>query len=177
MADPSSAVKHPKARGDNSTLPQLGKASACAERGPGVWDVIPLRDLAHDRFEDALLRMKVDSFFECLALCIHFILKEDITFAQVEGELWGRHHDIEALGSAILGRRLAGVIYDVEVAFKVLADRRASLERDAQKLFERWIREGGEAIPRRQLRANAFAVVGGRCTELERYIRSLAEHL
>ena len=177
MANPSSAVKRPKARGDNSTPPQLGKASACAERGPGVWDVIPLRDLAHDRFEDALLRMKVDSFFECLALCIHFILKGDVTFTQVKGELWGRHCDIEALGSATLGRRLAGVIYDVEVAFKVLADRRASLEHDAQKLFERWIREGDEAVSRRQLRSNAFMVMEGRCTELERYIRGLAEHL
>lgn len=162
-------------RKGKEVVPCLEKASACAERGPGVWDVLPPRDLTQDKFEDALLRLKVESFFECLALCIHFIIGGDINFAQVEAELWGRHRDIEVLGSALLGQRLAGLIHDVEVAFRVLADRRASLAHDAQELFEEWLREKGEAIPRRQLRSHAFGVMEGHCIELERYIRGLAD--
>src|SRR5436853_4954689 len=113
MADSSSATGHSKGR---KGISGLRKASVCVERGFGVWDVVPPRDPLQDKFEDALLRLKVESFFECLALCIHFIIGGDITFAQVEVELWDRHRDIEALGSALLGRRIAYLIYDVEVA-------------------------------------------------------------
>jgi len=117
----------------------------------------------------------VESFFECLALCIHFIIGGDITFAQVEVELWDRHRDIEALGSALLGRRIAYLIYDVEVAFKVLADRRTSLAHDAQELFEQWLREKGGSVPKRELRARAFMEMDKKCVELEKYIRGLAD--
>lgn len=118
----------------------------------------------------------MDSFFEYLALCVHFILKGDITFARVEGELWGQHRDIEALGSVILGRRHAGLIYDVEVALKVLADRRANLAHDVQALFEqRWVGQEGGFIPKRELRARAFMEMDRECVELEKYIRGLAD--
>src|SRR5436853_7915604 len=116
--DSLSAAGHSMGRKGTSGM---RKAGVCVERGFGVWDVVPPRDPLQDKFEDALLRLKVESFFECLALCTHFIIGGDITFAQVEVELWDRHRDIEALGSALLGRRIAYVIYDVEVAFKVLA--------------------------------------------------------
>ena len=50
------------------------------ERGPRIWDAVPLRDDVEDKFEDALLRMKAESFFECLALCASFIIRGDINF-------------------------------------------------------------------------------------------------
>ena len=98
--------------------------------------------------------------------------------------LAGRRSPIDAVGSdehvlderLVAGRRLDGVTYDVEVALKVSADRRASLAYDAQALFEqRWADQEGVSIPKRELRACAFEEVDRECVELEKYIRGLAD--
>ena len=85
-------------------LPGLGKVRIYVERGPGIWDVIPLRDDdVEDKFEDVLLRLKVESFFECLALCASFIIRGDVIFVQVKEKIWSRIRGIQALGSDLLG--------------------------------------------------------------------------
>jgi hypothetical protein len=110
------------------------------ERGPGVWDAVPLKDAVQDTFEDALLRLKVMSFFECLALSIHFILGGDFGFPVVEGELRGRVSDIGALGSPILEDRLEDLLREVEAALESWTVRKANLGREALKLYkQRWL--------------------------------------
>src|SRR5438270_3238632 len=117
---------------DNTVIsPVLGKAGVCSERGAGIWDVIPLRDEdVEDKFEDALLRLKVESFFECLALCASFIIRSDIIFAQVKEEIWGRIHGIQALGSDLLGQMLTDLAFDIEETSEVLAEYKANLTHD-----------------------------------------------
>jgi hypothetical protein len=123
---------------------RLGKARACAARGPGVWDAVPLKDAVPDTFEDALLRLKVMSFFECLALSIDFILGGDFGFPVVEGELRSRVSDISILGSTVLEDRLEDLLREVESALESWAVRKANLSREALKLYrQRWLDQKG----------------------------------
>jgi len=109
--------------GDSVTSPGLGRARVCVERGPDIWDVIPLRDDdVEDKFKDALLRLKLESFFECLALCASFIIRGDIIFAQVKEEIWGLIRGIQALGSNLLGQRLTDLVTDLEEASEALSE-------------------------------------------------------
>src|SRR4051812_34017943 len=48
--------------GYSVTSPGLGRARVCVTGGPGIWDAIPPHDDEADKFEDALLRFKVESF-------------------------------------------------------------------------------------------------------------------
>ena len=121
-------------------------------RGPGICDAIPPRDDVADKFEDALLRFKVESFFEYLALCASFIIRGDIIFAQVKGEIWERVLGIQALGSDLLGQRLSDLVTD--------------LEETSEALSELAARE----VPSRALKANE-----GKRIALERCLRNLAE--
>ena len=90
-----------------------------------------------DKFEDALLRLKVESFFECLALCASFIIRGDIIFAQVKEEIWGRVRGIQVLASDLLGQRLTSLVTDHEETSDALAEYKANLTYDAHTLFER----------------------------------------
>lgn len=47
MADSPPAAGHSKGR---KGIPGLGKTSVCAERGFGVWDIVPPRDPIQDKF-------------------------------------------------------------------------------------------------------------------------------
>src|SRR4051812_43401240 len=81
--------------------------------------------------------MKLESFFECLDLCVSFILRGDLVFAQVKGEIWGRIHEIQDLGSDLLSQRLTDLTFDLEETFDVLAECKANLAHNAHRLFER----------------------------------------
>src|SRR3954465_5291167 len=72
-----------------------------------------------------------------LALCASFIIRGDLIFAQVKEEILSRIRRIQALGSALLGRRLTDLAFELKVAFDVLAEYRANLTHDAHELFER----------------------------------------
>ena len=131
--------------GYSVTSPGLGKARVCVARGPGIWDAIPVRDDVADKFEDALLRMKVESFFEYLALCASFIIRGEIFFAQVKGEIWERVLGIQALGSDLLGQRLTDLVTDFEETSEALSElaarhvpprTRIALERRLRNLAE-----------------------------------------
>ena len=112
----------------------------------------PPRDDVADKFEDVLLRFKVESFFEYLALCASFIIRGDIIFAQVKGEIWERVLGIQALGSDLLGQRLTDLVTD--------------LEETSEALSELVARE----IPSRALKAGEEKRIA-----LERHLRNLAE--
>ena len=61
--------------------------------GPGIWDAIPPHDDEADKFEDALLRFKVESFFEFLSFIIvfssYFELLCKVILRQKRGILFG----------------------------------------------------------------------------------------
>src|SRR4051812_2887120 len=138
--------------GYSVSSPGLGKARICVVRGPGIWDAVPPCDDVVDNFEDALLRFKVESFFECLALCASFIIRGDVIFAQVKGEIWERVQGLQALGSNVLGQRLLDLVSDFEEtsealsglaapevptrALKVEEEKRIALEKRLRKLAD-----------------------------------------
>ena len=138
--------------GYSVTSPGLGRARVSVAGGPGIWDAIPPRDDAADKFEDALLRLKVESFFECLALCASFIIRGDIIFAQVKGEIWERALGIQALGSDLLGQRLTDLVTDLEETSEALSE-----------------------LAAREVPARALKVGEGKRIALERRLRNLAE--
>src|SRR5438270_4869214 len=138
--------------GYSVTSPGLGRARVCVAGGPGIWDAIPPRDDVADKFEDALLRLKMESFFECLALCASFIIRGDINFAQVKGEIWERVRGIQALGSDLLGQRLTDLVTDFEETSDALSERAA-----------------------REVSARALRAGEGKRIALERHLRNLAE--
>ena len=105
-----------------------------------------------DKFEDALLRLKVESFFECLALCASFIIRGDIISAQVKEEIWGCVHEIKALGGDLLGQRLTDLVTDLEETSEALSEHKA------------------REVPARALKAEE-----GERVVVERCFRNLAE--
>ena len=90
------------------------------ERPPEIWDAVPPRDDdVEDKFEDALLRMKLELFFECLALCISFIIRGDLIYVQVKEKIWSHIRRIQALGSALLGQKLTDLAFNLEVELNI----------------------------------------------------------
>ena len=118
-----------------------------------------------DKFEDALLRLKVESFFKCLGLCASFIIRGDIIFAQVKEEIWDRVRGIHVLGSNLLGQRLTDLVLNLEETSDTLAKYKGNLTYDAHKLFERrWLDQEKEVDALSVSLSEAQALREGPCT-------------